>query len=92
MAFDHVTFFELHFDGAQFGPRALPGTEDDADANADADDREAAPARRGRRVALVAFSVAVSVAAAVAARRMARRGERIEIEAVGDGVEAATEQ
>lgn len=80
MAFDNVTLFELHLDGARFGP----GEEPDADEARD----QGRSGGRGRALALLALSIGVSLVVAAAARRVVGDGERVEIETLG-GAETA---
>lgn len=82
MAFDDVTLFELHIDGAQFGPGESPGAERTSEGARDAEPERSGG--RGRALALVALSIGVSLVVATAARRIAGDGERLEIEALGD--------
>jgi hypothetical protein len=70
MAFDNVTFFELHLDSPSFGGEQRPE-------RAAPVETEQVPARRSRLVPL--GFIAVAVGAAVTARRM-RRGADFEVD------------
>jgi len=81
MAFDNVTFFEVHLDGANIGP----SFGDDADAAMEAEldaetvDEEMAAEESGRgRGRAVAVLALLAVAGAAALRR--RRGRAVEVD------------
>lgn len=86
MALDTVTVFELHFDGAQFGPRELPGADSATEETVTAGPEAETEAASGRShvLALVTLSVGFSVVATIVARRLAGDGEQIEVETVSN--------
>jgi hypothetical protein len=71
MAFDNVTFFELHLDSPSFGGEQSPERAEPVEVE------QEVPARRSRLVPL--GFLAVAVGAAVAARRM-RRDADLEVD------------
>jgi hypothetical protein len=94
MAFDNVTFFEVHLDGANVGP-AAGVDEERADAEMDATmetEAVAGPRGRGRVAAVVALVAVAGVAAALRRRRggESETDEEIEIEPVAETGSAAT--
>ena len=94
MAFDNVTFFEVHLDGANIGPsfgeeEAMDEARVDAEMDAEMEmemETEAGAERRGRGrvVAVVALVAAVGIAAVLRRRRggAVETDEGIEIESV----------
>jgi len=89
MAFDKLTLFELHFDGAQFGPRAIGATDEtdaeptDVTETADEIDESAAGRGGARRVlALVGASVLLSVVATFVVRRLGGGDEQTTLDDV----------
>ncbi|WP_255198147.1 hypothetical protein [Halorarius litoreus] len=71
MAFDNVTFFELHLDGARFGSETAESADEPVEMEVDDGS--------GRRGFPIGFLVVLGIGAIVAARRM-RRGKDIELD------------
>lgn len=94
MGLDKLTLFELHFDGAQFGPKRLPGPtataddETDEDATASAATDTADESDGGRRfLPLVAASTAVAVGATLLARRFLGDDEGTTLDEFAEGTD-----
>lgn len=86
-----ITLFELHFDGASFGPVNAsdePTTDEPAVEEDVASDADVSKSGGGRKIlGLVVASVVVSVVVAAIARRLAGDDESgaVEFEGAGDG-------
>lgn len=91
MAIEKLTLFELHFDGAQFGPRRLdtdtsvgdetPVETDSPELAEETDSQEQAEETGGRRfLALATASVVLAVGATLIARRLFGEDEQTTVD------------
>lgn len=79
MAFDNVTFFEVHLDGLSTGSTASESTDVGTGAESVAD--AATPARKGTYLALIALATVVGVVLARRRRSDGDSGRGIDVDA-----------
>ncbi|MFB6104555.1 MAG: hypothetical protein ABEJ57_05640 [Halobacteriaceae archaeon] len=77
---EKLTLFELHFDGAQFGPTTMGGEDTASPAEPESE------AGSSRRLGLVAASIIVAVVATAVAKRLTRDATVMEPDTAGEDI------